>query len=307
MHLKQIMELAPPQQPEPAYQQDYIYYAADYVPRPFGLLNTGALCWCNSLLQMMLGISSLNQVLIEHEAEFAYNSFAKTYINIVRSALADTPLPNAGAQLLAEIMRADKGITLGTGQECADEALTLFINKFDSPRIDKLFSNVYELTIDCVGCGRRTSTTRDQAYRIPLFTPVILETEQQFCTYIRAHPSEHDEFKCKCGYKMTHFMRGEKLKMLREVVVIIFNKFQSKHNRWFPERLQFPARDGTTLRYKLTGKIEHAGNQFGGHYWAHSLREADWYALNDTSVGPGTPAPSESTFMICYQMIDPKM
>jgi ubiquitin C-terminal hydrolase len=87
---------------------------------------------------------------------------------------------------------------------------------------------------------------------------------------LKIHPSEHDYYKCdECGERMVKFYRAERLKMLREIVVIIFNKFQSKENRWFPQELSFKAKDGKpSLKYKLVGKIEHSGNASSGHYWA---------------------------------------
>lgn len=122
---------------------------------------------------------------------------------------------------------------------------------------------------------------------------------------MRIHPSECEYFKCDCGEKMVKFYRAEKLKMLREVVVIIFNKFQMKDNRWFPQELTFGAKGGSTLNYRLVGKIEHSGTRFGGHYWAQSFRGKSWTRLNDSGVTVGNSAHSSDTFMVAYHIVDP--
>lgn len=303
----------------PEQTSEYYYYDSKFVPTRFGLNNVGAICWCNSMIQIFLGLSSMNRVLLECEKELSENVFAREYIKVLKATLPNSPdyppistekLAGASAAILGAFLTQlrVKGshLNMSFGQECVDEAFTLFIDMFGCPRLERLFSNVYELVITCTGCKNKVSTIRDKSYKINLFTRVQLNNQEQFCTYLKIHPSEHDYFKCDCGERMVNFYRAERLKMLREVVVIIFNKFQSKENRWFPQELTFKARDGKApLKYKLVGKIEHSGNMHGGHYWAHSFRDGKWNRLNDSSVTDGDSNPNATTFMIAYHMVDP--
>jgi hypothetical protein len=298
---------------------EYYFYDKKFVPAEFGMNNIGAICWCNSVIQMMLGLPSMNRTLLECEEELRDNPFAREYIKVLKATLPNSPdYPPADTTNLAASSASILGafitqlrvrgfnLNIGVSQECVDEALVLFIDMFGCPQLERLFSNVYELIINCTGCAKKVSSIRDKSYRIQLFTKVKLETQDRFCSFLKVHPSECDYYKCECGERMVKFYRGERLKMLREIVVIIFNKFQSKDNRWFPRELKFNASGGKPpLRYKLVGKIEHSGNQFGGHYWAQSLRGDDWYRLNDTSVSRGDSEPSTQTFMVAYHIIDP--
>lgn len=302
---------------------EYIYYDSTFVPTKFGMNNTGAICWCNSIIQLMLGLPSMNRVILECEEELRDNMFAREYIKLLKNILPNSPefppintaqLAGSSAAILAAFMHQlrvrDFKLNMGFNQECVDEAFTLFIDMFGCTRLERLFSNVYELGVTCTGCKKKVSAVRDKSYRIQLFTSVKLADPETFCSFLKIHPSECDYFKCEgidgCGTIMTKFFRAERLKMLREIVVIIFNKFQTKDNRWFPQELRFRAKEHKPdLVYHLCGKIEHSGNRFGGHYWAQSLREGEWYRLNDTSVSRGEPEPSASTFMVAYHLVPP--
>jgi hypothetical protein len=103
---------------------------------------------------------------------------------------------------------------------------------------------------------------------------------------------------------MTKFFRIEKLKMLREIVVITFNKYYTKENRWFPETLEFGARGGGKLKYKLVGQVEHGGTMHSGHYYANALRGSSYKRFNDSFVGEADKKPTPSTYMVVYHIYD---
>lgn len=294
---------------------EYKYYDGAMVPSGFGLINTGVICWCNSLIQLLLGLPSVNAALLDSADDLKNNIFATEYISMLRAAMnssiQDTAVlaPVSSRILRAMIIRmrqVGKEINMGGGQECVDEAFTTFIELFNCRRVEQLFNNVYELIIICDKCKKQASSVRDTSYRIQMFTNAPLTDKESFCRYLKLHGSRHDHYKCSCGNVMNNFLRAEKLKMLREVVVIIFNKFQVKENRWFPQTLEFQARDNKPpLVYRLVGTIEHAGTMFGGHYWAKSLRDDVWHCFNDNSVTESTGDPTAGTFMIAYHLVEP--
>jgi ubiquitin C-terminal hydrolase len=297
----------------------YIEYDQALVPPPFGLNNTGAICWGNSLIQFMLGIPSLSKVLLENEKNLSDNPFAMQYINLIKRSLAlqseeaKAQLATAGFSIIkAMLMRAhSKNLRpkMGTGQECADEAFTLFIEMLECPRVEKLFNSVSELSVKCKGCNETASSVRDKSLRITIGTDVVLNTHNEFNAHIRVRTSEVDFHKCpKCEHRMastpsSKIYRVEKLRMISEVIVIMFDKYHRKDRKWFPEELTFNGKKDEIMRYKLVSKIEHSGTMNGGHYWCDSLRENRWVNLNDRHVSPGNATPSEGTFMIAYNLV----
>jgi len=294
--------------PTPKYEK----YDDEYVPGPFGMQNTGAICWFNSLLQVLFGTPALTKVLLENELEFADNPFARTYIAALDIAMS-VASPCAATlglsdkiltQFLAQIKSRGLKLSMGRGQESVDEAITTMIELFDNEKVSSLFANAYEITIRCTTCKKAVSEIRDSAYKINLFTRARLETPEKFIGYLRFHPTEVEQFKCdSCGIVMKNFNREEKLKMLKEIVMIEFDKYHVKTNRWYPETMSFPAVDGGKIEYKLTGIIKHVGNLHSGHYWAESFRNGKWYHLNDASCSPGSSSPSEEAVILVYHMM----
>lgn len=231
--------------------------------------------------------------------------------------------------------------SLGYGQQCAAEGFTTFIESLRSTEVDNLFCNAYKQIIICRQCKKEVSSVRDTANRInvpptknfatadeqstwrvytsglPFSHPhrhVIknFTTEDEFQKWIMSHAAVTLDYTCdQCNHKMQMVLRGERLSMLREVIVVSFDMIDRMDATWFPAELSFPTIDGGTLRYKLCGKICWSGNvnklkdgriASGGHYWAHSLRENTWQCLNDGSVTPGNPYPEKSVFMIAYSL-----
>lgn len=281
-------------------------YDADYVPRAFPLNNTGAICWFNSLLQSLLSLPSLNLQVIE-TAEHKRNRFSRAYANIVNSALDghDAALADSSADLLAamrdQATAADIEIGLSSGQECADAGFVKFIELLGCPHAESLFCSVYEMRIHCTGCNKTVSTVRDKLTRVQMFAPIRAETD--FNKYLLSHKSEHDFYRCDCGHKMAKFDRVEVLKMVREVIVVVFNKFGQREALPVPSALTFPRAGGGSLNYKLVAKIDHSGTLLGGHYRADVFRHDRWWSVNDTSVSAGSPQPTEGTFIAFYHMV----
>lgn len=299
----------------------YEYYDPAYVPGLFGFNNTGAICWMNSLLQFLLGLPSINKVLLENEDSLAGNVLASRYIRFLKQILPNdnrgiksdeldpSMLANASSEILTAFLQRLKtkkiNIKMGTSEECANEGFVLFIDMLGCPKVEKLLLTRYEISFECPQCHKDMFRAVDKSYQIEMFTRVRIETETDFTNWLKIHPEEGDTYRCEsCGHCVGKFNKQKQLKRMSEIVIIVFNKYQEKDKRWFPQHLEFPMIGGGLLEYKLVGKIEHSGTMHGGHYWAQSFRDDDWAKLNDNSLPSlGNSQPTPETYMIAYHLM----
>lgn len=288
---------------------DYTCYDSSYLPAVVGQNNAGATCWFNSMMQLVWGLPSVAQVLIVGEDTFTNNAFARHYISLMKGACGEikTPLTaNSAIELFTSYQRRLRqlgiGATLGNGQECANEGLCYFIEAL-GPAVEALFNNVYEMKVICPICKKITSNVRDKSLVVTISGRDVFDTQQKFCNHLHYRSSPLVSWKCDgCNTISNNIQRTEILKTLREIVVVVFDKFSTKEMRWFPQELSFPKLGGGELRYELKGKIEHSGNSAGGHYWAHTKRN-EWHCVNDSCVMSGNGEPTPSTFMIAYHLV----
>lgn len=282
-------------------------YNIDYVPEPFGLRNTRVNCWANATLQMMLGLSSINKILLGDDPDvpdIPTSPLSQLYNKILTSATgADETaidLPTSGA-LVAKLIKNTYT------QECADEAYTRIIQLFKSPHIDKLVSLMYENRITCE-C-RRSSEVRDTVSRV--LVNHSDPTPEGFALIIMCAMAKCDTYKCVCGL-VGNAKIITKLRRTGSVIIVTFNKFTKKHVIQFPPYFELKNSQNVPRRYVLVGIVEHLGSANTasggsyGHYRTKTLRDSQWWVVDDTSVTKCTTTeamePSEHTFMLAYHL-----
>jgi ubiquitin C-terminal hydrolase len=299
-------------------QLEYTRYESEDVPRPFGFNNTGAICWFNALTQFLLSIPSFNRRVLDNEGPI--NNFATKYYNFIKNLVPDDPdtpadlssVSSASSELLIElvreILRRNRTTVLGMGQQCSNEGFTEFIDAMGMTTVEDLFANVYRNIIVCPNCNEVVSEVRDRTLYIGVPSSTIFTSEEDFRQWLCRHISVVD-YTCPKCYHSTRVKRGEQLKMLREVLVITFDKFERRAGIWYPDSVTFASLQGGSLRYDLCAKIEWGGSanpatgSSSGHYWATCKRHGRWYTLNDTSVSNATSRPTDSTYMLAYHLV----
>jgi len=294
-----------------------IPYDISFVPPDLqrgGMDNTGVTCWWVSLLQALLGVSSLTEIMFTHEDEFAENGFAKAYIAFLSDVFSSKSTSSSNIKLFAAFnlrLAATSKVRLIDGQQCVNEGFTMFIDMLDNKRVEKLFWSSYENSITCRGCNSKKVFLRDRSFYLVINRD--LRDDRMFGNFMRIHedPKAGDPYTCeKCGRCEQSAKHTHKLKQLSEVIVLMFDKFAHKTNMYFPQSLSFLATNGSTLKYKLVAKIEHSGSMnpttfsSGGHYWAHSLGEESWICYNDNQMPvPSNGNPTANTFMVMYHLV----
>lgn len=311
------------QNPNSTACSNFFFYDQDYVVEPFGIGNTGAICWLNSLLQSFLGCSSFNQVMLQCEDKFANNELGKEYIGLIKQLLPsnEKSVKNVSGHLLStfslrilnammfEIRRQKITPVLRNQQEGCADGFLMFLELLDCPEVYNVFLNKYELSIKCENCKEITSTNNDKNPFINLHCGKQMNNDEDFAKFIKAHLTTVDVYTCeKCNTVLKNVNRLCKLKMLREVIPIIYDKHHADNNKWYPMQIKFKSLDNTYLVYDLIGTIEHGGHldqhnySSSGHYSARAIHGDTFYSLNDEFVSPTDYKYSDRSFILFYHI-----
>lgn len=296
------------------YKKRILYYDNSFIQKPFGLTNTGVICWMNSILQILIGMPSLNQYLINSDN---HNDLSKTYLKILRDKSS-----NGGTMLLYEL----KSKTLQNNQQCVDEGLLAIIDNFNDKTIEKLFTICYKNTIKCT-CGAEMHNY-DTMFRIQMPMLSITSTTKKYrlnlSQYLLCNKNTLTDYKCNKCKKYIPTECISRLKQLNEIITVVLNNRFGCDNDISNAIIEFPRElifnvngHSSQLKYKLIGIIEYSGNRYGkaynntsehrGHYWSHSLRNDIWCKFNDTHVSKSefndmNILQSKNAFMLFYHI-----
>lgn len=298
--------------------QPYAPYDEDWVPEYFGLANiSGKMCWMNALIQLLLSLPALNQTVLNFRGDPSNSAFTNEYISMILAARDGHKdvLAGCNGRLLKALQSHVAGVKRGVKsttsdfiqQECADEGLVLILSAFGHTAIKNLFLSRYNVQMECGQCLAPTDIPKDSSLKIEVFASKPATTEADFCTYLRCKMEFVPDWKCpKCGQKSYQTLRIERLKALREIVILVFPKYYRKELAWFPARLRFNAIErGEFINYKLVGFIDHSGTQAGGHYVATVTRgnTNEWVRIDDHNTRVCGPEPTVNTYMAAYHML----
>ena len=281
-------------------------YNNDAVPQISGLSNSGALCYLNSLLQVLYGCSALNRFVLKNKNEYAElaktgNGLGIAYIELLeqfRTQKDDFKIAvNNGSKILKELIAARqrgkfKDNLLHHRQEDCHEGLTFFIemlelsNEGRESNINDLFSIRYKLKIQCKQCKSVKDGPKEPPnFMFNLFeeNPLLqnsLNSKSSIEGYIKRHFNIPEDYKCEsCGAQnkivggvaTKNVFQVYSLARLSEIIILVFNKYENKRIKYFPLELDFPSKEGM-LHYEVVGQIEHYGTMNGGHYVSKSRR-----------------------------------
>lgn len=248
-------------------------YDEAYLPKAFGLRNTGNSCYFNSLIQALLALPAFNQRVLANKQKYAdaQNIVGCELVRLVECFLStEQVVANVDVSgLINSIYAKRKGMaTLHPGQqEDAHEGLILLLDCLTD--VEDIFHTRYVCRIFCSNCEQETATNRTYPTEVTIDLgdgdtrqPAALNV----AAYIRSHKMYPTDYKCdKC--KQTNIVQYYNLVRVSEIVVLLFKKYINKSLINYPQELTFPS-SGAPLKYKLVAQIEQFGSQGGGHYTA---------------------------------------
>jgi len=312
-------------------------YDADFAPRPFGQLNTGATCYWNSMMAALVSCTAFSRAVMANEDLLSTHTGRAMYA-FIKSYLQGMPAADGTSVVLAalkqDLLVRCPSIKFGNGQESASEALVLLLDMLvpphqgpprklppgvpeshDSP-ITQLFLHRYRCQVHCKNCRNVVSEETDFAVNVNLFDMDVRKPTNpaEFSAMIRCIDQILQDYKCPACKVPTVALRHYELEMIPEIIVGMFNLYDgfggAHRSRYFPPALAIPKLGGGQYEFGLVAQVEHWGGLGGGHYWARGLRkmpspglsnqELGVFKLNDTSVDPSHFQESANTYIIVY-------
>jgi ubiquitin C-terminal hydrolase len=268
---------------------------------PVGFVNTGSLCYLNSMLQALLGCKPLNDYLLENEIKYHNigNKLVNIYIQILKKIKT---IPdgvnmsiNDNVQLLQEILNIQKSKSqfaeFGFSQEDASECFLLFLDSINDKNIEKFFYHTYKCNIVCLDCNDNQIIQEDTSCQFTINQSNTVNNANSFnlSKYLKFNSSK---------------LESNILKEIPPVIIITLNKYNTKYNSEYPENIEFNSKLPNPLKYKLTSTIEHYGNMFSGHYICKSKRNNEEYLFNDCSFSLNKLDITANTYILVYVLND---
>jgi uncharacterized UBP type Zn finger protein len=308
--------------------ESLIPYNDKFVPTPFGLYNTGVICYFNTLLQSLMSCSSLNHYFLINENMFKQNNnyLAILYINLLKQNLNNRnnnrPVFNSSAILnqLILMYRQKNNNNIGSGQEDIGEFLIFFLDTINNKYIEKLFIHKYQCDILCMNCKKVHNIPNDLSFQfeIPLDTQDSYEMDYLYkyktnaidiSKYIRNNVSHIRNTICSNCKVENQLVKMSRLKYIPTILVINFNKYKHKKLFQFPTFIEYT---NALLKKKyifiIISSAEQSGSTIGGHYVCKAKRkvingtniESKVFLFNDISYQESDILPTLNSYIIFY-------
>lgn len=294
--------------------REYKIYDNTLAPPAFGFNNSGVICWGNADNQSLFGCTSFVDTLLLLEDELRKSPLGNACVALARHIRDKTDpekvdLKGHSLEIIKSMIRVlyyknGKQLISASQQQCANEGFILLLDALNCRQIDDIFNNIYQIDTECPACKQICSTMRDKNIQIEIFSNFEFKVPQDFANYLRIHTSETSDYRCDiCGVKSANVKRTARLRRVGEVIVVVFNKYHVKSNKWFPTEFDLPGANNTSFKYELVSQIEHVGSLYGGHYYAYCKRAGGVYLLNDTVATKAEGfKPTANTYMLMYHL-----
>jgi ubiquitin C-terminal hydrolase len=262
--------------------------------RPFGLKNTGVICYYNSLMQGLISCPAFISLFDEGPTTITAG-IVKHFLQYVKNS-------DDNIFTIEPILKSvSNGINFGNGQEDASEGFDFFIDK-SGPVIGEAFKSEWKTNIFCDNCESITGSGTDTMYRLIMektFAPLSLK-RSPIEEYMSGHMSKLYDYKCcKCSVKGSG-TKVSRIVKTPDIYILSFNKFINKWLVNYPMKITITTFDGRESDYTISAVIHHYGSMSGGHYNTTVYRNGQVYLMDDTNYTPSEFKCTDNDYIVFY-------
>lgn len=273
---------------------------------PVGFVNTGTLCYLNSMLQSLIGCDIFNKFLVDNERNYVANNLIMTYIGIIKKTrylTDDNVVLNDNITMLRHLISKlnSNSSNFGYSQEDAGECFLLFLGAVDDKHIDKLFNHTYKCDVVCLNCNITKSVENDISCQFDIFN---YDKFTNIANHIKYNKTILSGYECASCKQSDRMYKVNRLIDLPQIIIINFNKYYNKYETDYPDFISFKKEntDDQYITYKLKSIITHYGRMTGGHYTAKSIRNGVPYLFNDSQYSNTDMTTSSNTYILMYTL-----
>lgn len=264
----------------------------------FGLVNTGVICYFNSLMQALI---SCRDFVAGASGLDSARPVAKELIDFLSLAEEKAQRVMSVAPILGAL-RA-RVPTFGQGQEDVAEGFDLLIGQL-GPAAEAAFRSEWRVDIYCLACRRFVSNKMETILRMGVERDYMpLWESAGFSEFLSGYLTMVAEYKCpKCG-EVTNAGKSHRLVRAPAVMVISLNKY---HDKWMADApiaglaIRYGLDRELGQEYELSAIVRHYGNREGGHYNAIVRRGPSVWLADDAHITASAMEPTRDDYMLFY-------
>lgn len=262
---------------------------------PNGFYNIGMICYFNSLLQSLISCTQIADININKKSQ---NDLLNEYIKLVND---NNPISTQSISvlkcLMEKLQNSKNKSQFGHWQESASEGLVLFMEQMPK-NINELILHRQKKFVMCGNCGKCGNTTESYNIHFEMFGTNIKSVDE-LVRHLLLNSECVPDYICDFCHKTNpRTIQYEKLDMLPEIVVLLYNKYnEEEHLKTHFVPAEFVI---SNLKYKQVAQIRHYGNLNGGHYTACVARDDKIYLCNDSNISHGDLNPNSAAYMVFY-------